>query len=65
MIFRNAYEFGKQQRLAWSCALIVILFLVLVGHAPVLPVVAGGALAVGVAVIRSWLLKKKASRRSE
>ena len=63
MILRNVYEIGKQQRLAWSCALIVVLFLILVGHAPVLPVIAGGALAIGVTVIRSWLIRKKAARR--
>jgi hypothetical protein len=65
MILRNAYQVGKQQRLAWSCALIVVLFLILVGHAPMLPVLAGGALAVGIAVIRSWPPKKKTSRSRE
>ncbi len=47
-------ETVKKQRLAWSWAVIVGLFLVLVGHAPVIPVIAGCVLALGVAVLRSW-----------
>jgi len=44
----------KQQRLAWSWAVIVGLFLVVVGHAPILPVIAGCFLAVGISVFRAW-----------
>jgi hypothetical protein len=43
----------KQQRLAWSCAILVGLFLVLIGHIPVLPVLAGCILAVGFSVLRA------------
>jgi hypothetical protein len=43
----------KKQRMTWSWALIVGLFLVLVAHAPVLPVIAGCALAIGLATLRS------------
>ena len=43
----------KQQRMALSCALIVGLVLVLVMHAPVLPVVLGCVLASGLAIYRS------------
>jgi len=44
----------KKQRLAWSWAVVVGLFLVVVGHAPVLPVIAGCLLAVGISVMRAW-----------
>ena len=44
----------KKQRLAWSWAVVVGLFLVVVGHAPIFPVVAGCVLAVGVSVLRAW-----------
>lgn len=43
----------KQQRLVWSWALIIVLFLVFVGHAPVLPVVLGGALAILMVSLRA------------
>jgi hypothetical protein len=43
----------KKQRLVWSCALVVGLFLVLVGHVPAIPVLAGCALAVAYATLRS------------
>lgn len=43
----------KQQRMALSCALIVGLVLVLLMHAPVLPVVLGCVLASGLAIYRS------------
>jgi hypothetical protein len=43
----------KKQRLAWSWAVIVGLFLVVVGHAPAFPVIAGCALAVGISILRS------------
>ena len=44
----------KKQRLAWSWAVVVGLFLVVAGHAPVLPVVAGCLLALGISVLRAW-----------
>ncbi len=47
-------EVAKQQRLAWSCAIVVGLFLTVFGHAPVLPVVAGCVLGIGIAVLRAW-----------
>jgi hypothetical protein len=43
----------KQQRLVWSWALIIVLLLVSVGHAPVLPVVLGGALAILIVSLRA------------
>jgi hypothetical protein len=44
----------KKQRMAWSWAVIIGLFLVVAGHAPVLPVTAGCLLAVGISVLRAW-----------
>jgi hypothetical protein len=44
----------KKQRLAWSWAVVVGLFLVVVGHAPILPVIAGCLLAVGISLLRAW-----------
>ncbi|PYV38813.1 MAG: hypothetical protein DMG06_24770 [Acidobacteria bacterium] len=52
-MFGSAYEILKQQRLAWSSAVIVGLILVQVGHAPILPVLAGCVLALGITVLRS------------
>ncbi len=43
----------KQQRIAVSCAVIVCLFLTVWGHAPVVPVIAGCVLAIGIAVLRA------------
>jgi hypothetical protein len=43
----------KHQRLAWSCAAIVGLFLVLVGHVPVLPVLLGCVLAITISILRT------------
>jgi len=65
-IVRSFYDVMKHQRLACSCALIVGLFLVLMGHAPVLPVIAGGALGIAVVTLRSWptLKAKKTPLRS-
>ena len=42
----------RKQRLAWSWAVIVGLFLVVLGHAPVLPVIAGCALAIALSTLR-------------
>jgi hypothetical protein len=50
---RSFYDFGKQQRIVLSCSVIVALFLIFVGHIPVLPVVAGCALAIGLSTLRS------------
>ncbi len=36
----------KKQRLVWSWSIVIALFLVLVGHAPIWPVMAGCALAI-------------------
>jgi len=47
------FETIKKQRLAWSWAVIVGLFLVLLGHAPVFPVIAGCALAIVISTLRS------------
>jgi hypothetical protein len=47
------FEIMKKQRLAWSWAVIIALFLVLLGHAPVFPVIAGCALAIAFSTLRS------------
>ena len=39
-------EILKKQRMAWSWAVIIGLFLMVAGHAPVVPVIAGCLLAV-------------------
>jgi hypothetical protein len=49
----------KKQRLVWSCALVVGLFLVVVGHVPAIPVMAGCALAIAYATLRSRQPKLK------
>ena len=49
----RVFEILKQQRLARSSAVIVGLIMILVGHAPILPVVAGCVLAMGIIVLRS------------
>jgi len=51
---RNIVQVAMQQRIAWSCAILVALFLTLFGRAPVIPVLAGCVLAVGIAVLRAW-----------
>ena len=51
---QTLYALLRQQRLAWSCAMIVGLFLVLVGHAPTVPVFMGCVLAVALSFLRSW-----------
>jgi predicted PurR-regulated permease PerM len=53
-MLQTLYDLLKRQRLAWSWALIVGLFLVWWGHAPVLPVVLGCLFAVAIAMFRSW-----------
>jgi hypothetical protein len=44
----------KKERLTWSWAVIIGLFLVVLAHAPILPILAGCFLAVGVSVLRAW-----------
>ena len=51
-MFGKAYEVVKQQRLAQSSAVIVGLILVTVAHAPIVPVVVGSVLAMGIIVLR-------------
>ena len=53
-MLRTVFEVVRQQRLAWSCAVLVAMFLAFYGHAPVLPVLAGCLLAVATAVLRAW-----------
>ncbi len=43
----------KEQRMVWSWATVIVLFLVFVAHAPVLPVALGGALAILVVSLRA------------
>jgi hypothetical protein len=52
-MFDTLLEILKKQRMAWSWAVIVGLFLILLGHAPVLPVIAGCALAIAISMLRS------------
>jgi hypothetical protein len=52
-MFDTVLEILKKQRMAWSWAVIVGLFLILLGHAPVLPVIAGCALAIAISTLRS------------
>ena len=47
------FESIKKQRLAWSWAVIIGFFLVVLGHAPVFPVIAGCALAIAISTLRS------------
>jgi len=42
-----------QQRIPVSCAVLVCLLLTVWGHAPVLPVIAGCVLAIGITVLRT------------
>jgi hypothetical protein len=53
-MLRTVFEVAKQQRLTWSCAVLVAMFLSVFGQAPVLPVIAGCLLAIGIAVLRAW-----------
>lgn len=52
-MFDTLLEILKKQRMAWSWAVIIGLFLILLGHAPVFPVIAGGALAIAISTLRS------------
>ena len=53
-MLRTIFEVARQQRLAWSCAILVAMFLALFGHAPALPVIGGCLLAVAIAILRAW-----------
>jgi hypothetical protein len=58
------YAAIRQQRLAWSSAIVVGFTLVLLADAPVLPVVGGCVIVVAVSILRSWSnLKPKAMAR--
>jgi hypothetical protein len=46
-------ETVKKQRMVWSWAVIMGLFLVVVAHAPIFPVIAGCALAIAITTLRS------------
>ena len=43
----------KQNRQIWAWAVIVCMFLIFVGHAPALPIVTGGLLAVLITSLRA------------
>lgn len=62
-MLRTVFELAKQQRPTWSGAILVAMFLSVFGHAPVLPVIAGCVLAIGISVLRAW--PRAASRGSK
>jgi len=43
----------KQNRQVWAWAVIVSMFLIFIGHAPVLPIITGGMLAVVITSLRA------------
>jgi hypothetical protein len=53
-MFDTLLEILKKQRMVWSWAVVVGLFLIVAGHAPIVPVIAGCLLAVGFSVLRAW-----------
>ena len=53
-MIKTLVEISKKQRMAWSVAVVIGLFLIVAGHAPILPVIAGCLLAVGISVLRAW-----------
>lgn len=59
IMFRRVCEILKQQRLAQTSAVIVGLILIKVVHAPILPVVTGCILAMGIIVLRGLLSPTK------
>jgi len=59
---QSALEVVKQHRLAWSSAILVALVLIFFMHAPVLPVIAGCLIGVGLAALRSSSRREAASR---
>ncbi len=46
-------ESFKQNRQVWAWAVIISMFLILLGHAPVLPIITGGLLAIVVTSLRA------------
>ena len=58
-MFQKVCEILKQERLARSSAIIVGLILIMVVHAPLLPVVMGCILALGISVIRGLSRQSK------
>jgi len=52
-------EMFKQNRQVWAWALIISLFLILVGHAPVMPIITGGLLAVLITSLRAMSHRQK------
>jgi len=62
-MLQNFFESLKKQRLAWSCAAVVAFILSVYGHAPVLPVLGGCLLAVGISALRK--LPSSVSRGSK
>jgi hypothetical protein len=49
----------KQHRQIWAWAVVISLFMVLVGHVPAPPVIAGGLLAVVVSSLRALSYNQK------
>lgn len=61
-MLERIFESLKQQNLAGASALIAVLFLVFIAHAPILPVVGGSVLAMGIIV---WRGLSRPRRNSE
>jgi len=55
----------KQNRQVWAWAVIISLFLILIGHAPVLPIITGGLLAVLVTSLRALSHARKSRGKPE
>jgi hypothetical protein len=55
----TAFEVTKRQGLALGAASAAAILLIFVAHAPVLPVIAGCALALGVSCFRTWSRTRK------
>ena len=58
-MLQTLYECLKRQRLACSWAVIVASFLIVIGHAPIFPVIMGGLLAIGIAILRDSSFSKR------
>jgi hypothetical protein len=56
--FQSISDVVKKQRLVWSWAVIMGLFLVVVAHAPIFPVIVGCVLAILVTTLRSGYKSK-------
>jgi hypothetical protein len=50
---KTILECFKQNRQVWAWAVIVCMLLIFIGHAPVLPIVTGGLLAVVITSLRA------------